>query len=76
MVATLVNDPFENEPPMTTAPLERHDIVYGNLGWTDAVDDATLDLLVRAGVIVLSRTITGPDFETRVYVSVEGDGPR
>lgn len=77
MAKTLVEDAFADDVPddassITVEPYAPHNILYGATGWTDAVDDATIDLLVEAGVIYLYRTIEGVGFFTRIYVSIEG----
>lgn len=56
-------------------PVSIHNIVYGKKGWTDSLDDGTLDLLVKTGAVERERTVAGPGFETRIYVSVKGNGP-
>jgi hypothetical protein len=76
MVKTLNNDSFKGEPDIKTVDArEPHVIVYGSKGWTDGIDDATLDLLVRAGVLRFVRAVEGADFETRLYESVKGSAP-
>ena len=77
MVKTLVTDGFAEEipEPVEVTSYEPHSIVYGFEGWTDDVDAATIDLLVKAGVIELRSTINGVGFETRIYVSRAGTGP-
>lgn len=73
-MTTLITDGFD-EPLEIDANYEPHNIVYGALGWTDDVDDATITVLVRIGAIRLVRAHAGLGWETRIYVSVEGDGP-
>lgn len=80
MVKTLVEDAFADDVPDDASSIviekyEPHNILYGSKGWTDALDDATIDLLVRVGAVTLDRTVSGVGFETRIYVSVEGNKP-
>lgn len=76
MVATLNHDAFDKGEREVEHNYEPHNILYGNSGWTDALDDATLDLLVKTGAARLHKTISGVGFETRIYVSVNGKEPR
>lgn len=72
---TIINhDGFEGEE----IPLghDNYNIVYGSKGWTDALDDATIELLTLTGVIRLYTTYTGVYNHTRVYVSIEGKEPK
>lgn len=72
MVTTLNHDAFDNEP---IDPLP-YNILYGTDGWTDEIDSATLESLVKIGVIRLLRRVAGPGFETRIYVSTKGREPQ
>jgi hypothetical protein len=76
MQKTLNEDAFKGEPTVKAVDSrEPHVIVYGSKGWTDGIESATLDLLVRAGVIRFVRAIEGANFETRLYESVKGEAP-
>lgn len=70
----LNHDEFEDEPLKHN--YEPHNILYGREGWTDAVDDATIDILVGIGAIRLHAVHSGTGWETRVYVSVKGREPQ
>ena len=77
MVKTMNEDDFVPGPcEQVTHNYEPHSILYGSEGWTDELDDTAIDFLVNVGAITLNRTIHGVGFETRIYVSVEGRGPR
>lgn len=77
MVTTLNNDELEprdyshsfDEPPLVM------NLVYGSTGWTDALSDAVLDVLLDTGAIKLDHTVAGPGWETRIFVSVKGKVP-
>lgn len=69
---TIIKDEFEGEVVEDYTP---HNIVYGSRGWTDALSDATIDVLLIVGAIVLDRVVTGVGFETRLYVSMIGVYP-
>ncbi len=73
MVMTANEDAFVGEDFVHN--YEPHSILYGKSGWTDALDDATLDLLVKTGAIRLYKVVRGVGFETRIYVSVKGKEP-
>lgn len=77
MTTTLITDGFDGEIEAGEIEhnYEPHNIVYGSLDWTDALDDATLHLLLAAGIVRHERTINGVGFETRIFVSNEGVGP-
>ena len=51
-------------------PREEAKIVTGRNGWTDSLDDETIELLLRLGVIELTSTTSGPGFTTLFYSSV------
>jgi len=69
-MTTLITDEFsEPEFNHNYAP---HNIVYGANGWTDEIDDDTVALLASIGVIELSRTHYGVDWQTNIYVSKKG----
>lgn len=70
MTATLNHDELVPNVP------DSYNIIYGNSGWTDEVDDGTVDLLVDAGVIRLIDTFHGVYNRTRIYVSNEGKEPK
>lgn len=72
-MTTLINDRFDEEPVQHN--YEPHNLLYGSKGWTDAADDATIDLLLRVGAVRLAGTVSGVGWETRIYVSVEGRDP-
>ena len=78
---TLVTDEFEDKPKTVadatvhTDDEDPHNIVYGALGFTDSLSDETIALLVEAGVIVRHREIAGPGWQTRIYLSVQGNPP-
>jgi hypothetical protein len=77
MVKTLITDDFVPGPAETVEEnYNPHNILYGSQGWTDDVDDATVESLVQAGIVSLDRIINGVGFETRIYISREGNGPR
>jgi hypothetical protein len=73
---TLVTDDFAEGPAQVVHNYEPHNIVYGSKGWTDALDDGTIDLLMRTGAVRLEKTISGVGFETRIYVTVAGQPPK
>lgn len=73
MTVTINHDEFVDEP---LGEYQAHNILYGEKGWTDQVDDATIDLLVNTGAVALDRVVSGAGFESRIYVSVKGVGPR
>jgi hypothetical protein len=66
---TIIEDAFDGEVVENYTP---HNILYGSEGWIDSLSDATIDVLLGAGAIVLARTVTGVGFETRLYVSAKG----
>lgn len=68
-MTTLITDGFESETP---EPVEIYNILYGDNGWTDTLDDATLGTLLEVRAIVLDSIKTFTKFEVRIYVSVEG----
>lgn len=74
-MTTLITDGFEDEPKDPTL-VYNHNILYGETGWTDEIEDATIDLLVKVGAIRLHKTVMGVSFETRIYVSTNGKEPR
>lgn len=63
-MTTLITDDFAEKP------VEHTNILYGNAGWTDSLDDATIALLVKIGAIYLDQVVTGPGWESRIYYSV------
>jgi hypothetical protein len=65
----------EEIPVVTPESWDNYNIIYGQSGWTDEVDDATVDLLVNAGAIRLHQLYRGVYNRTRVYVSVKGTEP-
>jgi hypothetical protein len=69
VAVTLITDGFADDPQVSKEPVPSHSIVYGAEGWTDALDDTTIDLLVEVGAIGLDRVHSGPGWETRIYVS-------
>jgi hypothetical protein len=72
LTTTLITDDFADEPG---EPYEPHNLLYGSHGWTDAVDDATIDLLLKVGAIRFLRQHSGIGWQTRIYVSEEGRDP-
>jgi hypothetical protein len=78
MTKTLITDGFEDDEVKEVRSLDApvaadpHNIVYGVNRHTDALDDETIALLVEVGVIVWDRTVSGPGWETRIYVSRAG----
>jgi hypothetical protein len=81
MMKTLVTDGFEDKPKTTDDETihvdsgDPHNIVYGALGHTDSLSDESIALLVEAGVIVRDREVSGPGWQTRIYLSVQGNPP-
>jgi len=76
---TLITDDFYGDEPKTSVDhetrVEAHNIVYGALSFTDSLDDETIAVLVESGVIVRDREVSGPGWQTRIYVSAKGNPP-
>lgn len=55
---------------------DNYNIVYGSTGWTDAIDDATIEVLRTVGAIALHQTYQGVYNRVRIYVSLPGKDPK
>lgn len=77
MTTTLNNDEFagDSRPDALEVAPEVHSIVYGATGWTDVLDDAALEALVKCEAVMLDRIVYGHGWTTMVYVSTEGRYP-
>lgn len=51
-------------------PRETSFVVVGRIGWTDALDSATIDTLVNIGAIRWASETSGPGWTTVFYRSV------
>lgn len=75
-MTTLITDGFDEEVPGPGIIGDlKHNIVYGAAGWTDALSDDDIAVLVKATIISFVRAVGHDEGETRIYVSRKGNTP-